>query len=858
MSLVKELSFYNLIEKNIIEIPIIQREYAQGRQIQKIKDIRQDFVEDLISHIKENKKLHLGFVYGRTDGDNKKLIQKNREVIENILGSVKSYANQFQFELNTSLKSPENKENSETKFIPLDGQQRLTTLYLLFWLIYLKSDSEENADWLNNFFYLNRKSAKDFSEAISKIENLKEIRKNLNSKKEINVSGVLENMKFFLIKWKNDSTVRGMLVMLDDLYAKILELNVDCKNIDLKKLPIFFDYLDLNELDQSDELYVKMNARGKQLTDFEHFKAWLQEQLKNCNDKEQDVNKKENDKIWLENFWIKIDTDWLNYFWQEFDDDFSRLDDYYYNFIKHLGLIFNLENTSLYSKIRNTNLEKIEYISLKNYLLPNEQLFFNIDCLRFIEKVFTFLLDNEKMELCNSLLSDIYCAPFTNKGNKITDKFLKKAESVPSLWDVIYYKSFLDFVTNEQVFDEIEFKNWMRLNRNLIYNTQIQTPGDFYDALNQLEYLNIQSRSNVYQSILDVNFVRKFWDKNQFEEEKIKIPLLKEVEFSKIILSLENHEYFYGQINFLLEFSKDSEFNYNLDKFSFYSERASMLFCSTIRNFKKNIPQFLIQRALLTFGDYFPENKSNFKLCLNDAGTLRTRNENWRLLFDDVEKNKHLLSLLKEIKTLKESEILKFLNDRIKKFLKEENYTNWKYYFVKNPQIFIYCSEGAIRWFNQYNIRLLKGSTIVGYHNELRTFSFYIENRPNKLEEIKEKLSTEKFQPFKNLNYLDDKNTAGHPGFQLYTFKFKDELYKLEVRYKLNANDLYEIKFYEYSEIQKKLSTSLITVLNDFNFEEMTQEDKLYFCIEVNSKQLKQTLEEICSKLLKLESNATN
>ena len=69
---------------------------------------------------------------------------------------------------------------------------------------------------------------------------------------------------------------------------------------------------------------------------------------------------------------------------------------------------------------------------------------------------------------------------------------------------------------------------------------------------------------------------------------------------------------------------------------------------------------------------------------------------------------------------------------------------------------------------------------------------------------------------------------------------------------------MYEIKFYEYSEIQKNLSTSLITVLNDFNFEEMTQEDKLYFCIEVSSKQLKQTLEEICSKLLKLESNATN
>jgi hypothetical protein len=860
MSLVKELSFYNLIEKNIIEIPIIQREYAQGRQIQKILDIRQDFVEDLILHIKENKKLHLGFVYGRTDGDNKKLIQKNKEVIENILGSVKSYANQFHFDLKTSLKNPEGFENSETKFIPLDGQQRLTTLYLLFWLIYLKNDSEENADWLNNFFYLNRKSAKDFIEAISKVENIKEIRKNLNSKKDLKLSDVIENMKFFLIKWKNNSTVRGMLVMLDDLYANILELDVDCKNLDLKDLPIFFDYLDLNELDQSDELYVKMNARGKQLTDFEHFKAWLQEQLKNSNDKEQDVDKKANDKIWLEKFWIKIDTDWLNYFWREFDDDFSKLDDYYYNFIKHLGLIFNLENTSLYSKIRNTNLEKIEYISLKNYLLPNEQLFFNIDCLRFVEKVFTFLLDDEKKKLCNSLLSEIYCAPFTNKGNAITDKFLKKEESIPSLWDVIYYKSFLQFVTEEEVFDEIEFKNWMRLTRNLIYNTQIQTPGNFYDALNQLNYLKIQSKNNVYHSIFEPNFVLKFWDKNQFDEEKIKIPLLEKKGFSEILLLLENHEYFYGQINFLLEFSKNSNGEFDSDKFKFYADRASIIYSDSIRNFSERIPQFLIQRALLTYGDYFlkKDNESNFKFCLNISGTLRTKNENWRLLFDNATKRNYLKQLLDEIINISTEEIRVFLKHRISDFLIKESSKDWKFFFVKYPEVFNYCDEGAIRWFDEFNIRLLKGTAIVGYHCELRGYSFYVENRGKDIEIISNRIALNNFQPFKKFFFLDDRNTAGHPGFQLYHFEINDGKYKIEVRYKLNVDDNFEVKFIEYSDIQKTYNISIITILKEYGFEEIIKEDKLYFCKEVSSKELKKSLEEICSRLSKLESNATD
>lgn len=853
MSLVKELSFYNLIEKNIIEIPIIQREYAQGRQIAKVQDIRRDFVEDLISHIKKNKKLHLGFVYGRTDGDDKKLLQKNREVIENILGSVKSYANQFQFELKTSLKNPETRENGETKFIPLDGQQRLTTLYLLFWLIYLKSDSKENADWINNFYYLNRKSAKDFSEAISSQENILEIRKHLSSQKETKISSVLENMKLFLVKWKNDSTVRGMLIMLDDLEEKLIELGVDCKSLDLKELPIFFDYLDLNELDQSDELYVKMNARGKQLTDFEHFKAWLQEQLKNKTTCEED-------ELWLEGFWMKMDTIWLNYFWREFDDDFSRLDDYYYNFIKHLGLIYNSNITDLYSKIRNSSINKIEYISLRNFILPNENLFFSINCLRFIEKVFTFLLDDKKKETYNGFLADIYCSPFTGKNNKITDKFLKKAEFTPSLWDLVYYKSFLLFVINDEDLVESEFKKWMRLTRNLIYNTQIQTPGNFYDALHQLNYLKNYNNNPVYTRISDDGFVQNFWDQNQFLEEKIKIELLDDNKFSPTILSVENHEYFYGQINFLLDFSKDSEDKYNSDKFSYYSERATELFSDPIRNYTERIPQFLIQRALLTVDDYFlkKDNESNYKFCLNEAGNLRTKNENWRLLFDDKIKRIHLKVILDEIEIPSYSEIFKYLNLRITNFINKENTKNWKFFFVKYPENFDYCDEGAIRWFNEYNIRLLKGTAIVGYHNELRTYSFYVENRKKDGESIKQRICPQPFQPFKKFFFLDDKNTAGHPGFQIYAFELAEKKYKIESRFKLNESEKYEIKFFEYSDIQKNCDESVIAILEDFNFNEFIVDDKKYYSVELPSDNLKEALEDLCLKFLIVEDNAIN
>ena len=61
----RNISFFDIISEYIIEIPIIQREYAQGRTTDKVKSIRKRFVDDLVASIKNNEKLHLGFVYGK-------------------------------------------------------------------------------------------------------------------------------------------------------------------------------------------------------------------------------------------------------------------------------------------------------------------------------------------------------------------------------------------------------------------------------------------------------------------------------------------------------------------------------------------------------------------------------------------------------------------------------------------------------------------------------------------------------------------------------------------------------------------------------------------------------------------------
>ena len=80
-----------LLPLSKIEIPIIQRDYAQGRKSPEVDRIRKRFLSSIYIALTENKPQKLDFVYGDID-DNKVLT-------------------------------------------PLDGQQRLTTLFLLHWYI---------------------------------------------------------------------------------------------------------------------------------------------------------------------------------------------------------------------------------------------------------------------------------------------------------------------------------------------------------------------------------------------------------------------------------------------------------------------------------------------------------------------------------------------------------------------------------------------------------------------------------------------------------------------------------------------------------------------------------------------------
>lgn len=225
-SITTDYSLYKLLE-NEISIPDYQRGYVQGvKDDKKIEDIRNNFVCDLAQALRTGEIVHMGLVYGSNN-------------------------------------------NSTEAFAAVDGQQRLTTDFLLH--LYLArrvplSSDDELSRRLQKFGWFGRVYSSEFVDFLQKSD-----LSALDPSKEL--SSQLRKLPGYYAIWERDPSVAGMEVMLDAIHEQFAGCSAEKM---LKKLcgddcPILFDYLPLE--DGTDETqYMKMNSRGRELTTFEKFK----------------------------------------------------------------------------------------------------------------------------------------------------------------------------------------------------------------------------------------------------------------------------------------------------------------------------------------------------------------------------------------------------------------------------------------------------------------------------------------------------------------------------------------------------------------------------------------------------------
>ena len=237
-----------------VNVPLIQRDYVQGRvhrvtprtsdelkeKYKEEEDKRNRFVAQLIEALKSGTPKKLTFIYGVNSSNDRATSGEHRE-----------------------------------SFVPIDGQQRLTTLFLLCWVVKeivpeVKL-SEDLMKGLKGFRYMTRPSSSYFCEALFS----KTLKKYVCS----SISERIIAQPWFYKDWLTDPSIQAMLQMLDEMEKQLSGLGDEeikrlAENLfDDSKEVITFELLDMDTYKLTDDLYVKMNARGKSLTSFEIFKA---------------------------------------------------------------------------------------------------------------------------------------------------------------------------------------------------------------------------------------------------------------------------------------------------------------------------------------------------------------------------------------------------------------------------------------------------------------------------------------------------------------------------------------------------------------------------------------------------------
>ena len=296
-------TFLSFAQNKKIEIPIFQRDYAQGRNDHMTDKIRKDFVSSLIEALDKNTPIELDFIYGRE--------------VDNTITLI-------------------------------DGQQRLTTLFLLHWYI---SQRIGKIDAFKNikFSYATRDYAKDFTAKLTTEEDFK-----IDFTQAISTE--LKDKNWFYDDWKHDPTVSGMLNTLDEIHKQLRGKTIEHYWSLLEQGIITFYWLDLEEHQLTDELYLKMNARGKQLSNFENFKASL---VKHITDNGWEKNTPEKDS-----FSFKMDTIYTDLFW-EYRGEVNVID-------------YNFKTEEFHIKYPYDRVVKFDLPKLRQRKYDHNQLFKNI------------------------------------------------------------------------------------------------------------------------------------------------------------------------------------------------------------------------------------------------------------------------------------------------------------------------------------------------------------------------------------------------------------------------------------------------------------------------------------------------
>lgn len=587
-----------------VVIPIIQRDYAQGRENEDVSRIRSRFLDALKDAlVEENNPITLDFVYGEI--------------------------------------------NQKGSLIPLDGQQRLTTLFLLHWYISKHEEVDSSkCEFLKSFSYRTRYGARKFCELLSSYT---------PDFKRDKLSEDILDQSWFPMDWTNDPTIASMLVMIDAIHLKFQDTSDLWHR--LEEGAISFYFLPIKDMGLTDQLYIKMNSRGKPLTLFEHFKAELERSMKS-------VDQEIADRISG-----KIDKEWTYMLWP-YRGDNNIIDDEFLRYFHFLCDILNYKNEekliedpfimvqSMFSCSNNDAKENLLYI---------EKLFdcwCEIDIDSFFEKYLTTGTHSPQKSIvgkATNLFLD--CC---NVYGEMQDSRVRKF----SIGRSILLYAFILFLLNKETINEDDFIRRLRVVNNLERASEYELRDDrMKTLLSQTEEIILYG---------NIELVDKSFNPNQLIEEVEKqqrIALYPEEEL--LFREAEDHPLLNGAVRVL-----------GIESIALYPRFEQLFKCNWDT----------VDRALLATGDY-----SKFIRWRYQIGSSRVISV-WQSLFNSSEQDMIpvktvLRSLLQSNEKINDD----VLGDIITEYLKTGPAYDWRYYLI-NYQSMRPGRYGMYRWEGEGNV----------------------------------------------------------------------------------------------------------------------------------------------------------
>lgn len=602
----KELFDTDITDLKEVVIPKIQRAYAQGRTDSRTTRTRDRFLDAIHSAIITQAALTLDFIYG------------------NCRNGI---------------------------LIPLDGQQRLTTLFLLHWYAAKKGNlAKSEYTFLKNFRYETRYSAREFCTLLIDFNPQFEERK---------LSFDIEDQHWFPLDWKHDATINAMLVMIDTIDEKFHSISNLWQSLDLIK----FYFLPIEEMGLNDDIYIKMNSRGKPLTEFEHFKAELEKTIKA-------VDSELADKIIH-----KIDIDWTDMLWPYrgnnniIDDEFLR----YFRFIcdilcyraggspkqsdefKLLEVFFTgekcKENVAILQSFFDCWKEVEDIDGLFNKYISRQH---EKGKIKLVQK------HNYKINLLDDCLNN-YADVLGNKNRKFP------------LNEIILLYAFVIYLQNKREISEEQFAKRLRIIYNLILNSSDEiSDSENRVGGNRMPAIIKQVDSIITSGIISENIViadeegRANFNVNQLDEERRKQQFLSDYpELSEKVFTLEDHDLLYGQISIV-----------GWEHTKYFEHFAKLFDCDWDK----------IDCALLSKGHYYQRQKWWIQLGTKNRGILKA----WDELFHKksgakgYESTKKCLATLLDIDDISDAVLDGIANQYISE-CEERSCYDWRYYYIKYP-----------------------------------------------------------------------------------------------------------------------------------------------------------------------------